>query len=135
MASVEPDHVSMDVKPVTGTPVPNEPSTDAGKPVEEKKGGIDVLSRKFDNFALVTGKAYGRAANASPCGCCCLGMLLLVLGALPFFYESSRGRRSNVNRGQGVAFRSDYGMWSPADSHMAYFYEKVMEEVPEHRKQ
>lgn len=86
-------------------------------------------------MAFNVGKKYGRMANASPCGCFCLGMLLLTLGALPFFYESGRGRRSNLNRGRGIAFRTDYGMWSPADSHEVNFFERVQEKVPMARRE
>jgi hypothetical protein len=119
MASVEPEHVSMAEKPVDGTPVPDAGADDAGAGAgkQKKKGGIDAVSKGFDNMALKMGKAYGRAANRSPLGCCCLGLFILILGTLPFLYESGRGRRSNVNRGQGVVFRTDYGMWSPASSH------------------
>jgi hypothetical protein len=136
MASV--NAVEMNEKPVQGTPVPNDPAaanSDAAPAQKQKKGGIDRFSRAFDNMALNVGKKYGRMANASPCGCFCLGMLLLVLGSLPFFYESGRGRRSNLNRGRGIAFRTDYGMWSPTDSHEVNFFERVNEKVPMARRE
>lgn len=95
---------------------------------------LDVVSSWFDRGFDQIGQAYGRQAVKTPCACSFSGVVLILCLAVPWIIKTGekdhagRGVRSPVNIGRGIAYRSDYGMWSPVSSPERERYDRVEDE-------
>ena len=89
----------------------------------------------FDQNAQKIGLFYGRWAVKKPVLCIVFGYFFLLIFSLPFFLNLSEGIRSVENRERGLSYRSDYGVWSPANSRVNRLLEKVKEDLPQWRRE